>query len=228
MTKFFSPDLSDKRLEYAADYLKEIGYEEVINEKNADFLLLGINSDKKYISSGIPAIDYKDDESFQLKNAYLTAEAALALTIDESEESLINSSALIVGYGRIGKALHKYLSAFTNDITVCARSDRARALALSNNAKIIDFNELKNRSSYNFIYNTVAHPVFNEHELSAVRQGALLIDLASFPGGVDKHIAKAKGVNLIIARGLPGKYSPKTAGLIVGETVDKIIKGVIR
>lgn len=228
MTKFYSPDLSDKRLVYAADYLRNIGYEEVKSDKNADFLLLGINYDKKYLSSGVPVIDYKNDEAFQLKNAYLTAEAALALTIDESDSSLINASVLIAGYGRIGKALHRYLSAFTNDITVCARSERARAAALSNNAKTIDFNELKKNSNYDVIYNTVPHPVFNEQELSAVRQNALIIDLASFPGGVDKHIAKAKGINLIIARGLPAKYSPEAAGKVVAQTVDKMIKGVIK
>lgn len=228
MTKFYSPDLSDKRLVYAADYLRNIGYEEVKNDKNADFLLLGINYDKKYLSSGVPVIDYKNDEAFQLKNAYLTAEAALALTIDESDSSLINASVLIAGYGRIGKALHRYLSAFTNDITVCARSEQARAAALSNNAKTIDFNELKKNSNYDVIYNTVPHPVFNEQELSALRQNALIIDLASFPGGVDKHIAKAKGINLIIARGLPAKYSPEAAGKVVAQTVDKMIKGVIK
>ncbi|MFR5876175.1 MAG: NAD(P)-dependent oxidoreductase [Eubacterium sp.] len=228
MTKFYSPDLSDKRLVYAAEHLKSLGYEEVVNDKNADFLLLGINYDKKYLNSDVPVIDYKKEEVFQLKNAYLTAEAALALTIDESESSLINSSLLIVGYGRIGKALHKYLSAFTSNITVCARNEQARALALSNNAKTIDFSELKNCSNYDVIYNTVPHPVFNEQELSSVSRDSLIIDLASFPGGVDKHIAKSKGVNLIIARGLPGKYSPKAAGIVVAQTIDKMIKGVIK
>lgn len=228
MTKFYFPDMSDERLVYAAEYLKSIGYEEVGSDKKADFLLLGINYDKKYLSADVPVIEYKNDEAFQLKNAYLTAEAALALTIDESENSLINSSVLIAGYGRIGKALHKYLSAFTNDITVCARSEQSRAAALSNNAKTIDFNELKKKNNYDVIYNTVPHPVFNEQELSALGRDTIIIDLASFPGGVDKHIAKAKNINLIIARGLPAKYSPKAAGIAVGETVDRMIKGVIK
>ncbi len=72
MIKFYAPDLSDKRISYAADSLEKHGYRRVFDEKNADFLLLGVNSDYK---SDIPFADYKNNELFALKNAYLTAEA---------------------------------------------------------------------------------------------------------------------------------------------------------
>jgi dipicolinate synthase subunit A len=225
MKKFISPDLSDKRIIYAADYLNEKGYEQVTSYENADFLLLPINYDKKYLETGVEIVDYKNDEIFQLKNAYLTAEGALSLAIEKSEKSLVNSSILITGYGKIAKALHLYLSAFTNNITVCARSESARVTAQYNGAKCIDFDKLKLKNDYDFIFNTVPHPVFNEQELSSVKNDVLIIDLASFPGGVDTHIAKSKKIALIIARGVPAKYSPKTAGIIVGETVDRIKKG---
>ena len=51
-----------------------------------------------------------------------------------------------------------------------------------------------------------------------------MIDLASFPGGVDKHYALSRKINLIEARGLPGKFSPETAGHIVAEAVDQVIR----
>lgn len=221
MIKFYAPDLSDKRIAYAAERLEKIGYHRVFEEKNADFLLLGVSSDYK---SDIPSIDYKNSEFFAVKNAYLTAEAALCIAIENSDKSLLSSNVLITGYGRIAKALHKYILPFTSNITVCARSANVRALAACNNATSIDFSDLTIKNDFDFVFNTVPHPVFNSAELAALPKKCTLIDLASFPGGVDKHFASSCGVNLIEARGLPGKFSPETAGRIVADSVDMIIK----
>jgi len=221
MIKFYAPDLSDKRISYAADSLEKHGYRRVFDEKNADFLLLGVNSDYK---SDIPFADYKNNKLFALKNAYLTAEAALCVAIEKSNKSLVSSNVLITGYGRIAKALHKYISPFTGSVTVCARNPNDRVLAACNNAKVIDFADLKNKNSFDFVFNTVPHPVFNGAELSALPRDCVLIDLASFPGGVDKHYALSRKINLIEARGLPGKFSPETAGHIVAEAVDQVIR----
>lgn len=237
MYKFLTPDLSDKRIHYAANYLQQNGCETVTEESNADFVLLGVNPDRNLLHFRKPifagniradnVFDYTKDETFALKNAYLTAEGALSLAVNESSGSLINAKILIVGYGRIGKALHYYLSVFTNRITVCARNSVQLATATALGADTVSFSALKIPNEYNYIFNTVPHPVFNEQEHSAIGEGALLIDLASFPGGVDKHFAKAKGINLLVAPGLPAKYSPKAAGEVVGSTVWEMIKEVI-
>lgn len=231
--KFFAPDLSDKRIIYAINYLEKMGYSKVDFESNCDFVLLGVNPDKKYLDFNKPVFagnikadniyDYTKCESFALKNAYLTAESAVAVAIDNDDESLINNSVLIAGYGRIGKALHKILCAYTNDITICARDKNVRTLAECCGAKAIDFDKLKNKNDFKFIFNTVAHPVFNKDELDSLNKNTLIIDLASFPGGVDKHISKANDIKLVVARGLPSKYSPKTAGSIVAQTIDEMI-----
>lgn len=220
-TKFYVPNLSDKRIQFACEYLEGFGYRQVENVDNADFVLLGIGSNDDY---GVLKVDYSKNECFQIENAYLTAESAIAIATESSDCSLLGSSILIVGYGRIGKALHKLLGAYTTDITVCARSGEARSLANMNGAKTIDFSALKNANPYKFIFNTVPHPVFNDDELKAVHSDAILIDLASFPGGVDKHIARSRNVRLIEARGLPGKCSPKSAGKIVANTINTMLK----
>jgi len=235
MKKFCSPDTDDKRIEYAKALLEEDGYSLVEKEENADFILLGVNPksdfshfDKPVFAGNVEekngVFDYTKREEFALKNAYLTAEAALAVAIENSDLSLVNSSVLICGFGRIGRALKRYLEPFSRDITVCVRNENSAALARCENAKTIGFEGLKNCSDYDFIFNTVPQPVFNETELKSIKKDALLIDLASFPGGVDTHYAKLLGINLITARGLPGKYSPKSAGEILAHTVIKILK----
>ncbi len=237
MIKFITPDLSDKRIWFAAAYLVKNGFEKVSDSRNADFILLGVNPDRKLLHSDLPifagnisadnVFDYTKNEVFALKNAVLTAEGALSLAVSESDGSLINASILIVGYGRIGKALHRYLSVLTNHITVCARKEEQRTLAHSYGADTVAFDALRVKSDFDYIFNTVPHPVFNEQELSAIGADTLLMDLASFPGGVDRHFAEAKDIKLLIARGLPAKYSPKAAGEAVGSAVMTMIKEVI-
>lgn len=215
MKKIYVSDLTDERMKYSLDRLKQLGYEIVNNQYNADYIVQPPNQ---------VGFDYSKSESFVLKNAYLTAEAAVGIAICESEKSLINSNVLIVGYGRIAKALHKYLSVFTSDITVCARNKTQQNSAKLNGANVVDFSMLKANKSFDFVFNTVPFPVINEAEIMTINKDVLMIDLASFPGGIDKHVSKAFGIKLIQAWGLPGKYSPITAGYYLAEAVDEIIK----
>ncbi len=235
--KFYAPDLTDERINYAIKYLDKMGYIKVESPQNADFVVLGVNPDKKFLNYDKPIFagnirtdntyDYTKNENFALKNAYLTAEGAIASACELSDKSLINACVLITGYGRIGKVLHRILSMYTNDITVCARNKNSRTLAEYNGAKTVDFNNLVENNSYSFIFNTVAHPVFNDRELSAINEDTLMLDLASFPGGVDKHIANLKKINFVVARGLPAKYSPDTAGKIVAQTINEMLEEVV-
>ena len=233
---FFAPDTSDKRIAYAAEELVKRGFKGVKSEGSADFILLGVNPDKSLLDYNKPifagnvskdgVIDYTKDEAFALENAYLTAEGAISEAVRNSDNSLINSDVLITGLGRISKALVRYTEPYTKNITVCARSGEAIVLAETLGADTITFDKLKCKNIFDFIFNTVPHPVFNEAELKALKKDAVIIDLASFPGGVDRKFAEYLGLNLIIARSLPAKCSPKSAGVIVAKTVERLLKEV--
>lgn len=237
LKRFITPDSSDKRVIFAMHYLEEKGFEKVEKEENADFVLLGVNPSNLYLNYSLPVLagnvsknnvfDYTKSEEFALENAFLTAEGALSLAISESEISLINSRVLIIGYGRIGKALHRYLAAFSGDITVCARKAEALIFAQCICAKAISFNDLNNLEGFDFIFNTVPQPVLGGEELSTADKNTVIIELASFPGGIDKHIANHLNLRYIEAKGLPSKYSPESAGRIVGKAVEKMIREVI-
>lgn len=235
MTYFYTVEDTDKRLQYAKQYLEANGFISAKTPEKADFILMGINP-KDFISytskpvfagnvSACNVYDYTKLEAFALENAYLTAEGALALAVNESKRSLVNSKILILGYGRIAKALCSYLKAFSKEITICARNENQLLSASLNGFNTINFDELKIRNDYDFVFNTVAHPVINEFELRALKKDCLVIDLASFPGGVDKMFARALNINLIEARGLPARFSPETAGEVVAKAVISMIKG---
>lgn len=219
MISIYMSDTTDKRMIYACDYLRDKGYIITKDKENADIVVPPVTT--KPSDTSLP---YMADEAFLVSNAYLTAEASVSVAKDSSDSSLINAPVLIVGYGRIARALHRILNVYTPNIFVCARKSSDRALAECIGAKTITFDDLRNKSNYSFVFNTVPHPVFNDAELLALGNDTVVIDLASFPGGVDKHIASVRGVKLVEARGLPGKYSPKTAGRIIADTVDKMIR----
>jgi dipicolinate synthase subunit A len=60
--------------------------------------------------------------------------------------------------------------------------------------------------------------------LAAFRSDCLLIEIASAPFGIAADDAKMLGLPYIYAPALPGKTAPKTAGEIIADTVDSILK----
>lgn len=207
---------------FAKSELENIGYSAVSKAENADFILVAPNN-KEYKDN--PAvINYFDDEEFLLKNAFLTAETATALAIVNSAGALAGSDVLILGYGRIAKGLLKYLSSFTSRITVCARSKNARAEAQCSGAEVCGFENLTDLKRYDFVFNTIPFPVFTKNELSLLKKECVLIELASLPGGIDKHYAELSGLNYIAGGRLPARFAPQKAGILVAQAVDKTIR----
>lgn len=232
---FTIPYLTDERLEYAKEYLADKGYVYVDNISSADFIILPIpakeymfeNLEGKTVFYGMgdyKGFDYNKIRSFLLENAFLTSEGAIALYKENSNMSIYNSKVLITGYGRIAQALHKALSALGADVTVCSRSKESTVLSRFNGAKHITFDELSIKNDYDIVFNTVPHIIFTKAELYALDSDVTLIDLASFPGGVDTLYAKSKGIKLIDGKRLPSRYSKKTAGYLIGKTIHQIIK----
>lgn len=237
LVSFSVPYTEDKRMVYAAEYLERHGFIYKQNIDESDFVLLPVPVKKEMLDSlnGKFAFygkgeykngfDYMKDETYVLKNALLTAEGAVACLEENTDYSLIGKNILIIGYGRIAKALRKILSSYGSNITVCSRSSISKAEAAFDGVKHISFSELKNKSDYDIVINTVPHIVLTKEELTALKKSVLILDLASFPGGVDTLVANSLGLKLINGRGMPSVYTQKTAGEIIGEAVVNIIKG---
>ncbi len=169
--------------------------------------------------------DYALRDEFEIANAVPTAEGAIALALDEFPFTLHCAPVIVTGFGRVGKALAERLRALGADVTVCARSASARAEAESMSMKSVDFSALSRTAGHcRILFNTVPAKVIGAETLSALPASSGVIDLASKPGGVDLDAAKALGVNVIWALGLPGKTAPVTAGKIIAETVIAIAK----
>lgn len=170
-------------------------------------------------------IEYINDSDFKRKNAIPTAEAAIALMTFNHKKSINDSKCLIVGFGEIGRYLSKILLDLGAEITVSARKEKDFEDLSNSNIDYIHTCEINEHlNKYDVIFNTVPFRVFDEEKLKKLKQDQLIIDLASYPYGLNHNTAY--NCSIILASSLPGKYSPISASKIIIDTIKKILKEV--
>lgn len=204
---------------------KEIKIEKIYKKTEQGAIILGGRIPLPVsLRKGIKIIDYFEREELQVLNAIPTAEGALQTAMEEFPGTIHNSDCLVVGYGRIGKVLSSKLSGLDAHVSVSARkySDIAWISANGHTPCHTDkISEIIGR--FDIIFNTVPAPVIGEKELAAAKPGALFIDLASKPGGIDFEAARSLGISTVWSLSLPGKVAPIAAGEIIKQTVLNII-----
>ena len=178
----------------------------------------------------IRVTDYYTSEILQLKNALPTAEGAISIAMQRLPVTVQGSEVAVVGYGRIGALLAARLEAWGAHVSVFARRGEARALAeLSHHTAF----PLSKQDGYaalcalsprcRVLFNTVPVRVMTEDVLSQMPRGCLLIELASMPGGIDSVAAQRLGFDYVLGSALPGKHTPESAGVILGESLVELL-----
>ena len=85
--------------------------------------------------------------------------------------------------------------------------------------QILDIKPDNELGKFDIIINTIPFQILDEERLNLVNKDVVLIDLASNPGGVDRKVAKEKGIKVIWALSLPGKVAPTTSAEFIKETI---------
>ena len=153
-------------------------------------------------------------------NAALTAEGAIGRLLAQSPRSLWGGRALVLGWGRIGQILAQRLRALGAEVTVAARSAKDRAMAEALGCRATDYAGLERvLGDMDFIVNTVPARVLPEGLLCLISPDALLLELASPPGGFDRSLAENIGLRALAAPGLPGKSAPESAARLLQKAV---------
>ena len=175
--------------------------------------------------NGVRLYDYLEREEFSVANAIPSAEGAVQLAMEEMPVTLHDCKILIIGFGRIGKLLARYLYSFGADVTVSARKFGDIAWVDAYGYHTANTLELSGTlGEYDIIFNTVPSEILNADLLSQLKADCLCIDLASKPGGIDFNAAKKLGIKAIWELSLPGKVAPVTAGRIMKQTIYNIMK----
>ena len=173
---------------------------------------------------GIRIFDYGEREEFMIANAIPTAEGALELALRETEITVRGSETLVLGFGRVARAVSALFHSAGARVRTAARrtSDLTAIAALG--YEPVDIRALSGQlGRCDVLINTAPAPVMPEKLLAELPKSCVVIDLASRPGGVDHTAAKALGLRCIWALSLPGKVAPKTAGDAIWNTVRSML-----
>ena len=177
----------------------------------------------------IEIIDIMKREELAVLNTISTAEGAIEIAISNTNKIIHGSEVLILGFGRIGKVLARKMAGLSAKVTCAARKDEDLAWIRAYGHNETNINALgENLSQYDIILNTVPHLVLNKERLQYVKKDALLIDLASNPGGIDKKEAKELKLKLVWALALPGKVAPVTTAEFIKDTIYNILKEIYK
>jgi len=169
-------------------------------------------------------VDLSGDSEYILKNAHLTAEAALLAAAQTSHRALMDSSCLIIGCGRIGKRLAHLLHALGADTAVAARREAVREEIRRDGLCAFSMEDLPLLlPRADFIFSTPPAPVLDESLLRLIRPNARLMDLASPPYGFDLKLAHSLSLNASRESGLPGRYCPFSAGSALLDAVRRAL-----
>lgn len=205
---------------------------EVIDAMESRSLLIGGKIPETVVASaeaaGIRVRDYFGSEAFQIRNAYTTAEAAISIAMNSLTKNLCGARVAVTGFGRISKHLVRLLLSLGARVTVAARKNEDLAWAETLGCatlRLYEGHALTELShGFDVIYNTVPHWLFGRDFLEKCDRTTFLIDLASVPGGVDICAAKELGANVLWATSLPGKYAPDSAGRLIADCIETILR----
>lgn len=174
---------------------------------------------------GLRLVDYFEREDLKIANAVPTAEGAIQIAMEEMPITLNGSRCLVIGCGRISRLLAPRLRALGADVAVSARKPADFALIRAMGCRPLLTGALEYEvQGFDAIFNTVPSLVLGKPQLRRVREDAVVIDLASKPGGLDFAYASELGLQVHWALSLPGKVAPLTSATIIRDTICAILE----
>lgn len=177
-------------------------------------------------AQGFRMLEYGNLPSFKEENGAITAEGALQVAMRQRLRTLKGSDVMVIGYGGIGRplaALLKALGAAT--VFVAVRREEQCWILKGEGYRPLLSRDLETWvGDCDVIFNTAPELLLTENVLERLRPGALVVDLASKPGGVDWAYAKARNIKAVHALALPGQLTPVSGALAIRNAVYQLCK----
>lgn len=218
--------LSSQKI-YVRSLLTEVTLELAKNfEENSILFSRTLSDDVKGVLKGknITFYNLLEDETFIVKNAYLTAEGALGYVIFNTETSLKQLPILILGYGRVGKSLTKIFKDNYSFVAVATDDETEFSIASILADEVYTLSDYKEKlGAFSVIINTIPKKILQGDILTLIGKDCFILDLASKPGGIDFIEADRLNLKYLHALGVPGKVAPKTAGLYIKDIIMKVL-----
>lgn len=152
--------------------------------------------------------------SFVQANSYLTAEGALGYIITHTDFSLLDAHVCVTGWGYLAKECAKVLGKMSKNLTVMARSEKARKQAVEWGYKSVDISD--DMREFDVIVNTIPAKIFSSPQLN---RNVFIIELASKIYPFDYEELGRANVNYLIAKAVPSQLSSISAARVLMDAI---------
>lgn len=173
---------------------------------------------------GIELVELLERDDVAIYNSIPTAEGAVMMAIKHTDITIHGSTCMVIGFGRTGITLARTLQGLGAKVKVGVRRSQHYARASEMGFRPFYTGSLREESTdVDMMFNTVPQMIVTADVISVMPPQALIIDLASKPGGTDFRYAEKRGIQALLAPGLPGIVAPKTAGRILAMCVNQLL-----
>ncbi len=173
---------------------------------------------------GIRIIETANLNEVCILNSIPSAEGAIQMAMEATTITIHGSKSYVLGLGRLGWTIARMLKGMGAHVTGVARKPADLARAEEMGIRAVHFSDLEDEiGSAEIIFNTVPHRILDQVMLERLNHDAVIIDLASIPGGTDFEYAEMLGIKALLAPGLPGIVAPKTAGKMLAKVYPQLI-----
>jgi dipicolinate synthase subunit A len=175
-------------------------------------------------NQGIQLVELFDRDDVAIYNSIPTAEGALMIAIQNTDFTIHGSHCMVLGLGRTGFTLARTLQGLGAHVKVGVRKPEQFARAWEMGFEPFYTTELSQQvSNIDLLFNTIPTMIVTAQIIANIPNRALIIDLASKPGGTDFRFAEKRGIKAMLAPGLPGIVAPRTAGRIIAKTLSELL-----
>ena len=194
--------------------------------RDARLILLATRSVDERTAGDKRTVSLMDDLVFVNENAILTAEGAIAAAMRDAPFAITGEKALVIGYGRIGRALTEMLSGLRARVTVASRRECGRLAAMARGAQSVSVeNMTREIPDSRLIFVTSPDRMLSRRELSYASRASYIYDLSGAPYGLDLEAARELGLNARRESALPGRYAPESAARAMYRAILRIWNG---
>lgn len=165
-------------------------------------------------NKGAKLIDITKLDAFKMNNAAPTTEGIISEIIRQSNITIDKSNTLILGYGFCGKRLIKILSYLGSKVDIYTENEIEKKVVIVNGYDLVD--DCQHINKYDYVINTIPKKIITAYNMN---KDGLFIDITYAYNFLDDSFIKM--------RGIPGNFSPKSAGEIIGNLLNNIIENLI-
>lgn len=165
---------------------------------------------------------------FAAENALLTAEGLLSEIIRCTPFSLSGANVLLLGYGNCGSAITRLLKPLCRSIYLLEQEPEKKQQAKVDGICPIsaeDFSQTLPQCQ--ILINTIPAPVLELASLLQLHSSCHIFDIASAPFGFPADITEKCLLPYYRLPGIPGRFSPASAGKMIGKTIERMTRHVL-